>query len=192
VPLLVKLAPFSVTGIADIAVDGRVLSSTLIISIVTAVLFAWAPVFETSRASLLSTLGRTAPTTAAGSVRTQGLLISLEIALAVLLLTAGGLMVKSPWHLQLYSAGFTPRGTYTMRVPLWDRGTRISVRSTPTSTNCCSVSGVETMRRSKVRFREFALLGSKHDRRIDPHRPACRNPRRHDGNEDQHGDCRCL
>jgi putative ABC transport system permease protein len=118
VPLLASLAPFSVTGIADIAVDGSVLAFTLIVSIVTAVLFAWAPVFETSRASLLSTLAGTTPTATTGSVRTQGLLISLEVALAVLLLTAAGLMVKSLWQLQLYPEGFTPEGTYTMRVPL--------------------------------------------------------------------------
>jgi putative ABC transport system permease protein len=82
------------------------------------VLFAWAPVFETSRVSLLSTLAGTTPTATAGSVRTQGLLISLEVALAVLLLTAAGLMVKSLWQLQAYRDGFTPQRTYTMRVPL--------------------------------------------------------------------------
>jgi hypothetical protein len=59
------------------------------------VLFTWAPVLATSRVSLLSTLAGTTPTATAGSVRTQGLLISLEVALAVLLLTAAGLMVKS-------------------------------------------------------------------------------------------------
>ena len=72
VPLLVSLAPFSVTGIADIAVDGPVLAFTLFISILTAVLFAWAPVFETSRVSLLSTLGGTTPTATAGSVTNAG------------------------------------------------------------------------------------------------------------------------
>jgi len=118
VPLLVGLAPFSVTGIADIAVDGHVLIFTLLISVSTAVLFAWAPVFETSRASLLSTLGGTTPSATTGSTRTHGLLISLEVALAVLLLTAAGLMVKSLWRLQLYPEGFAPHGTYTMRIPL--------------------------------------------------------------------------
>jgi putative ABC transport system permease protein len=118
VPLLVSLAPFSITGIADISVNGSVLAFTLFISIVTAVLFAWAPVFETSRVSLVSTLAGTTSTATAGSVRTQGLLISLEVALAVLLLTAAGLMIKSLWQLQLYPERFTPRGTYTMRVPL--------------------------------------------------------------------------
>jgi putative ABC transport system permease protein len=118
VPILVSLAPFSVTGIADIAVDAPVLAFTLFISISTAVLFAWAPVLETSRVSLLSTLGGTTPTATAGSARTQGLLISLEVALAVLLLTAAGLMVKSLWRLQAYPSGFMPDGTYTMRIPL--------------------------------------------------------------------------
>lgn len=118
VPLLVSLAPFAVTGIADIAVDGSVLAFTLLISISTAVLFAWAPVFETSRVSLLSTLGGTTPMATASGTRTQGLLISLEVALAVLLLAAAGLMVKSLWQLQVYPAGFTPHGTYTMRIPL--------------------------------------------------------------------------
>jgi putative ABC transport system permease protein len=118
VPLLVSLAPFSLTGIADITVDARVLVFTFCISIATAVLFAWAPVFETSRVSLLSTLGGTTPAATAGSVRTQGLLISVEVALAVLLLTGAGLMIKSLWQLQMYPEGFSPRGTYTMRVPL--------------------------------------------------------------------------
>ena len=49
------------TGLADITVDGSVLTFALLISVSTAVLFAWAPVFETSRASLLSTLGGTTP-----------------------------------------------------------------------------------------------------------------------------------
>ena len=36
----------------------------------------------------------------------------------MLLLTAAGLMVKSLWQLQSYPDGFTPQGTYTMRIPL--------------------------------------------------------------------------
>jgi predicted permease len=40
------------------------------------------------------------------------------VALAMLLLTAAGLMVKSLWRLQAYPAGFSPQESYTMRVPL--------------------------------------------------------------------------
>ena len=118
VPVLASVAPFAVTGVADVAVDGPVLLFTLLMSLATAVLFTWAPVFETSRTSLLSTLGGTTPSATSGSTRTQGLLISLEVALALLLLTAAGLMVKSLWQLQMHPAGFRPQGTYTMRIPL--------------------------------------------------------------------------
>ena len=59
VPLLVSLAPFAMTSLADIDVDGTVLIFTLLLSLATAMLFAWAPVFETSRVSLSATLGGT-------------------------------------------------------------------------------------------------------------------------------------
>jgi putative ABC transport system permease protein len=118
VPLLVSVAPFSMTSLARIGVDSTVLIFTLVLSVMTAILFAWAPVFETSRVSLSTTLGATQSSIAGGSTRAQGLLISLEVALAVLLLTAAGLMVKSLWRLHDYPAGFTPQDTYTMRIPL--------------------------------------------------------------------------
>ena len=118
VPLLVRLAPVAVTGGAAAAVDGPVLAFTLLVSLATAVLFAWAPVIQTSRVSLLAVLGATTPSATGGSPRTQGLLISLEVALAVLLLTAAGLMVRSLARLHTYPAGFDPQRTYTMRVPL--------------------------------------------------------------------------
>jgi putative ABC transport system permease protein len=118
VPLLVSLAPFAMTSVADVAVDGPVLGFTLLLSLGTALLFAWTPVLQTSRVSLLDTLGATAPAAASGHSRAQGLLISLEVALAILLLTAAGLMVKSLWRLQEPAAGFAPAGSYTMRIPL--------------------------------------------------------------------------
>jgi predicted permease len=117
-PLLVSLAPFALTGIADITVDGSVLVFTLVVSLATAVLFAWAPVLETSRADLLTALGGTAPSGTSSRTRIPSLLISLEVALAVVLLTAAGLMVKSLWRLQSHPEGFNPVGAYTMRIPL--------------------------------------------------------------------------
>jgi putative ABC transport system permease protein len=117
VPLLARFAPFAVTGLADVAVDGPVLLFALGVAAATTVLFAWAPVFETSRAGLTDTLSGSASSLATSS-RAQGVLIGLEAALALVLLTAAGLMVKSLWQLQSAPAGFTPRGAYTMRIPL--------------------------------------------------------------------------
>jgi len=118
VPLLVRLAPFTVTSVADLTVDAPVLGFSLLLTLSTAFLFAWAPIVETARADPSATLGGTTPSATAQGTRAQGLLISLEVALAVVLLTAAGLMLKSLWRLQDYGPGFSPEGTYTMRIPL--------------------------------------------------------------------------
>ena len=118
IPLLVGLAPFTVTGIADVAVDAPVLAFSLVMTLSTALLFAWAPVVETARVDPATTLGGTTPSATPRGTRTQGLFISLEVGLAVLLLTAAGLMLKSLWRLQAHGAGFSPEGSYTMRIPL--------------------------------------------------------------------------
>jgi putative ABC transport system permease protein len=118
VPVLVALAPFTVTGITDVAVDGPVLGFALVATLSTALIFAWAPVVETARTDPSTTLGSSTPSATPRGTRTQGLLISLEVALAVVLLTAAGLMLKSLWRMQTYGAGVSPQGTYTMRIPL--------------------------------------------------------------------------
>ena len=118
VPLLVRLAPFTVTSVADLTVDAPVLGFSLLLTLSTAFLFAWAPIVETARGDPSTTLGGTTPSATAQGTRAQGLLISLEVALAVVLLTAAGLMLKSLWRLQDYGPGFSPEGTYTMRIPL--------------------------------------------------------------------------
>ena len=118
VPLLVALAPFSITGVAEITVDGPVLAFTMLISLATAMIFAWAPLFATSEISPLAVLSGTTQTLTGGATRLQGLLITAEVALALVLLTGAGLMVKSLWRLQTYPPGFSPERTYTMRIPL--------------------------------------------------------------------------
>ena len=118
VPLLVRLAPFTVTGVADVAVDAPVLAFSLMVTLSTALLFAWAPMIETARADPSVTLSGTTPSATWRGARTQGMLITFEVALAVLLLTAAGLMLKSLWRLQAFGPGFSPQGTYTMRIPL--------------------------------------------------------------------------
>lgn len=98
--------------------NGPVLAFTLIITVATGVLFAWAPVFETRTANLRTVLGDGARSATVKKTRIDGLLISVEVALALILLAGAALMMKSLWRLQAYPAGFSPERTYTMRVPL--------------------------------------------------------------------------
>lgn len=118
VPIIVALAPAGVPGIADAGVNGPVLAFTLIITVGTGVLFAWAPVFETRAANLRTVLGDAARSATVKKTRIDGVLISAEVALALILLAGAALMMKSLWRLQVYPAGFSPERTYTMRIPL--------------------------------------------------------------------------
>ena len=118
VPVIVALAPAGVPGLADAAVNGTALAFTLVVTIATGVLFAWAPVFETRAANLGTVLGSASRSATFKRTRIDGLLISAEIALALVLLAGGALMMKSLRQLQEYPAGFSPERTYTMRIPL--------------------------------------------------------------------------
>ena len=118
VPIVVSLAPSGVPGLADVALNGTVLAFTLVVTVVTGVLFAWAPIFETRLANLRTVLAGAARSATARSRRIDGLLISAEVALALVLLAGAGLMMKSMRQLQDYPPGFSPDQTYTMRIPL--------------------------------------------------------------------------
>ena len=48
--------------------------------------------------------------------RAGKLLVAVEMALAVVLLTGAGLMIKSFWRLNAHPAGFEPERVLTMKV----------------------------------------------------------------------------
>ena len=92
---------------------------TILVSVATGLLFAWTPVFAMSQISPVSGLSGTTQSLTSGGTRLQGLLITAKVALALVLLTGAGLMVKSLWLLQSYPPGFSPERTYTMRILVW-------------------------------------------------------------------------
>jgi putative ABC transport system permease protein len=117
-PLMIGLAPFSITGIANVSVDVRVLLFSLLLTVATGIAFAWAPVIGISQVNPATVLGSGASAIVKSRSWLQGTLIAAEVALAVVLLAGAGLMVKSLWHLETYGSGFSPELTYVMRIPL--------------------------------------------------------------------------
>jgi putative ABC transport system permease protein len=98
--------------------DGSVLAFTLVVSILTSLVFGLVPALHAARRDpdIDLRLGR-----AAGGVEqrhTRRLLVAAEIALSLLLLVGAGLMGQSFLRLQAVDAGFRSDGVVTARVSL--------------------------------------------------------------------------
>jgi putative ABC transport system permease protein len=102
--------PQAVPRLAEAAIDGRVLGVVLGIAVLTAFVFGLAPAFALWRVNPNSVLrdGVRGRPSSASSNHTRRLLICAELALALILLTGAGLMLKSVWRLHSYPPGFEP------------------------------------------------------------------------------------
>ena len=100
--LLVQLQPQGVPRLEDVRISGPVIAFTAAIGLVTGLLFGIIPAIQVTRASLAVTLkeGGRAGTCGRNSTRLRGALVVAEMALAVLLLTGAGLLMKSFVRLQ--------------------------------------------------------------------------------------------
>jgi predicted permease len=114
---LVALTPADVVRLTDTAVRGDVLLFTLVLSIVTSVLFGLVPAIHASKVDLVDAVRNGGAGAVAGrrTRRTRALLVAGEIAMAVVLLTGAGLLVKSLVALQHVDLGFEPDNVLIMK-----------------------------------------------------------------------------
>jgi putative ABC transport system permease protein len=108
-------------GLSALGFDFNTLMFTVAIAIATGVLFGLGPAWRASRRDLTTTIkAGSADGQAAGVWRlgARNLLIVAEVALALVLLSAGGLMVKSVARLQATELGFNPDALLTARLAL--------------------------------------------------------------------------
>jgi putative ABC transport system permease protein len=118
IALLARVSPGAVPRLAEVAIDWRVLLFTLAISVFASMVFALAPLISLPTGSLYAVLkdgGRGASAGAAG-LRVRRLLVAIELALALVLLTGAGLMVKSFTRMYAHPAQFEPEKIATMKV----------------------------------------------------------------------------
>ena len=116
---LLLLLPEHFLPIASVPLDGRVLAFTLVISLLTSVLFGMLPALTTRKLDLRAAIAsRTA--TASEHLRLRQALIASEVALTVVLLAASGLLIHTLIHLQTLPPGFNPNGVMTARASLDD------------------------------------------------------------------------
>lgn len=115
--LLLVLAPANMLPRADgIRVDPWTLAFAAALAIVTAVVCGAIPALQASENRLRHSLAVGARTVTGGHQRIRSLLVGGEIALALVLLTGAGLLVRSFDRMRSVDLGFDPRNTLAVSV----------------------------------------------------------------------------
>ncbi len=117
----------SVPRLDDVGIDGGVLLFTLALSILSGIVFGFAPALRLGRLDVHATLkdaGRGASGTSALWGRGHNMrraLVVAELALSVMLLIGAGLLIRSFARLQDVPPGFTARGVLTLELTMSGR-----------------------------------------------------------------------
>src|SRR5262249_7769684 len=117
----------SIPRLEDVHIDGRVLLFTLLLSVLSGILFGLAPALRVSRLDLQSTLKEASRGSAGGGSvlgrgnQTRRVGVISELALSVILLIGAGLLIRSFARLQGVPPGFNPHGVLTFDLTMTGR-----------------------------------------------------------------------
>lgn len=118
--ILVALSPPGVPRFQNLSLNGWVLLFSLGLSFVTSVLFGLWPAWHTSRADIQLALksGGRGSSDSVGARRSRDLLVIVEVALTLILLSGAGLVLKSFANARGLGLGFDPHLLLSARVNL--------------------------------------------------------------------------
>ncbi len=116
---LIALHPANLPRLDEVHLDFRVLAFTAALSIFTGLLFGLAPALRASRPDLTESL-KDGYGGSAGRAhrRFHNVLVMAEVALAMMLLSGAGLMIRSFQRLSNVNPGFNPKGVMVARIAL--------------------------------------------------------------------------
>jgi putative ABC transport system permease protein len=119
------LAQFTTAGLPrlnEISADRTVLVFSLLVSILTGILFGIFPALQASRTDIHDALkeGGRNGTAGSGKRRLRDALVTAEVAISLVLLVGAGLMTKSLWKVLQADGGIRPEHVLTARVSLPD------------------------------------------------------------------------
>jgi len=117
---LMTLVPPDIPRTREVGLDLWVLGFTLLVSILTGVIFGLAPALQASKTNLSEALkeeGR-GSTVGSGTRRITNILVVGEVAISLMLLISAGLMIKSFLQLRGINPGFDARNLLTMQIAL--------------------------------------------------------------------------
>jgi putative ABC transport system permease protein len=115
-PAIVTLLPRDTPRTGDIHVDAWVGAAVLVMALAVAVLFGVAPAAAAGRPAFGLMLREGASSDSRGARRARGVMVSVQIALALVLAIGAGLMTRTLWRLQHVDSGLEVDRILTVRV----------------------------------------------------------------------------
>jgi len=118
--LIAALAPQNIYRLDQVSLDKGVIAFTLLVSLLTVLLCGVIPAWQNARINLVPSLkeGTAGAADSFGRHRLRNLLVIFELALAMILLTGAGLLIKSFVRLQTVPTGFQPEHLTAMTINL--------------------------------------------------------------------------
>jgi macrolide transport system ATP-binding/permease protein len=116
---LLAMLPLHFLPVDSVALDGHALAFTLVVSLLTSLLFGMLPALTMRKVDLRASMGSRA--VAGGEkLRLRQCLIAGEVALSLVLLAGAGLLIRTLIHLETLPQGFNPAGLMTGKASLDD------------------------------------------------------------------------
>jgi predicted permease len=110
--------PAALPRASEVGLDLRVLLFTMVIALFCGILFGLAPALRISSRNLQETLKEGGRGSGGGKHRAQGAFVVAEMAMALVLLIAAGLMIRSLNAVWSVNPGFDPRNVLTFSISL--------------------------------------------------------------------------
>lgn len=127
---LLRLVPSNVPRTDDVHLDGWALLFTFVIALVTGLVFGLIPAWHAARNDPQDSLRESGArsTGSSAQARVRNVLVVGEVALALMLLTGAGLMIRTFANLMRTDAGFDP--SHQLAAEIWLTGSRYDTATT--------------------------------------------------------------
>lgn len=114
--VLLNILPSALPAVASVGINWRVLLFALGVSVLAGVLFGLVPALRLSKTNLQETLRESGRGNTGAHHRIQGALVATELGLALVLLIAAGLLIRSLEKVLAVNPGFDPDNVLTFSV----------------------------------------------------------------------------
>ncbi|MGA9769115.1 MAG: ABC transporter permease [Blastocatellia bacterium] len=118
VKLIVAISPNSIPRAREIGIDNRVLVFTILVSLLTGIIFGLVPALQMSKPDLNETLKDAGRGSTGRRHVLRSALVVAEVALTLVLLVGAGLMIRSFYRLQQVDPGFNYDNLLTFNISL--------------------------------------------------------------------------